>query len=70
MLTGAVPFPATSHHELYTKVMKGQYTLPEGLSNFAVNLINCLIRVDPKQRISFKEFKSHPFIELEPEVYK
>lgn len=59
MLTGNVPFPAKSIMELHTKVMRGQYELPEDcqLSDICIHLIKSLIRVDPKQRISFKEFK-------------
>ena len=45
MLTGKVPFPATTEVELYEKVMKGIYAFPDDIvvSDICSNLINCLI---------------------------
>ena len=71
LVSGRVPFQARSEYELRQKVQKGEYSFPEGVrvSRTCAHIIKALIRLDPKQRMGFKEFREHPFAQLEPEQY-
>jgi hypothetical protein len=40
------------------------------VSKCCENLIASLIQVDPSKRMSFSDFKKHPFIANDPEQYK
>jgi serine/threonine protein kinase len=68
MLTGRLPFPATSFYDLLNKVKIGRYELPADLplSKYCTNLLTSLIICDPNKRISFTDFMKHPFIALTP----
>ena len=66
MLTGKVPFKATSMPELQKVIISGKYEMsPEigsQLSAEALDLIKQLLITDPKKRISIPEILVHPWI--------
>ncbi|RIB29405.1 kinase-like domain-containing protein [Gigaspora rosea] len=63
LLTGTVPFEEPGHIETYKRIAKVEFSLPDHLSFEACNLINSLLRRDPKQRLPLKDVLKHPWIQ-------
>ena len=61
LLFGTVPFKAQWMEELHALIQKGEFAFPPGVSQEAQNLIERLIVVNPKQRITIPEILSHPW---------
>lgn len=47
---------------LYKKIMRGKYEVPKWLSPSSILLLQQMLQVDPKKRISVKNLLSHPWI--------
>ena len=52
MLCRTVPFKASNMAELHELIKKGDFTYPVSLSEEAKDLINGLLKLHPKERIS------------------
>ena len=63
MLYGTVPFKAASMEELHDLILKGKYTISEGISNEAKDLISHILEVDPKKRLKIPEILAHKWFE-------
>ncbi|KAG6576507.1 AGC protein kinase [Phytophthora cinnamomi] len=70
MLTGQPPFyNATSRTQLYSMIMDGAVSFPANISDEARNLLECLLRTDPRERLGARRasgggataVKLHPF---------
>ncbi|GMF43126.1 unnamed protein product [Phytophthora fragariaefolia] len=70
MLTGQPPFyNATSRTQLYSMIMDGAVVFPANISDEAHNLLECLLRTDPRERLGARRapdggataVKQHPF---------
>ncbi|KAH8045980.1 serine/threonine kinase [Aureococcus anophagefferens] len=61
-LGGHFPFAARSQPELYRKILRGTYRLPEGLSPNAVALLQACIVVDVNRRVTAPDLRRHPFV--------
>eukprot|EP00930_Biecheleria_cincta_P043964 TRINITY_DN30166_c0_g1_i1.p1 TRINITY_DN30166_c0_g1~~TRINITY_DN30166_c0_g1_i1.p1 ORF type:complete len:360 (-),score=57.65 TRINITY_DN30166_c0_g1_i1:167-1204(-) len=59
MLTGTLPFDASSPESIVKLIKKGRYALPGFLSQDAKDLLTQLLVIDPKSRISMSEIKTH-----------
>ena len=62
ILSGRLPFDATSMNELYEKIAKGKYSCPSHFSQEAVHLISRMLVTDPKKRATLAEIKQHPWV--------
>eukprot|EP00158_Paraphelidium_tribonemae_P005913 Partr_v1_DN27587_c0_g1_i2_m30046 putative serine threonine-protein kinase len=62
LLSGRLPFDATSMNELYEKIAKGKYTCPAHFSPGAINLISIMLKTDPKKRATLEKIRSHPWV--------
>ena len=61
MLCGYLPFEDKSNLKMYKKIVECKVDYPERLSEISVDLLKKIIVPDPKERISIKEIKKHPF---------
>lgn len=63
MLTGNPPFTAKNHVQLLKKIETTKFEIPEdiNLSKTSIDLLECLLIVDPISRISFEKFFIHKF---------
>ena len=61
-LGGHFPFAARSQPELYRKILRGTYRLPEGLSPSAVSLLQSCLVVDVMRRTTAPDLRRHPFV--------
>jgi len=52
MLYGTVPFKANNMTELQKMIIKANYTLNEGISKDAKDLLTSLLEKDPKSRLT------------------
>ena len=62
MLFGTVPFKASNMEELHKLIKSGQFVFPFEISEDAKSLIDGLIKVDPKQRLTIPQILSHPWL--------
>ena len=49
---------------LYNKIMKGEFIIPNFISDSGKDLINKILCVDPDKRIRIKDIKNHPWFKL------
>ncbi|KFR12723.1 Maternal embryonic leucine zipper kinase, partial [Opisthocomus hoazin] len=62
LLCGFLPFDDDSVMALYRKIMRGKYSIPKWLSPSSTLLLNQMLQVDPKKRITVKHLLSHPWL--------
>jgi serine/threonine protein kinase len=63
LLYGTVPFKAHDMTELQFLIMSANYTLAEGISKQAKDLIRKLLEKDPHQRIQIPAILAHPWMQ-------
>jgi serine/threonine protein kinase len=64
MLCGSPPFRASTHRELYEKIMRTPLSVPDRIKISAPcrDLLFRLLQRDPSKRIDYDEFFKHPFV--------
>ncbi|XP_064147799.1 maternal embryonic leucine zipper kinase isoform X4 [Loxodonta africana] len=62
LMCGFLPFDDDNVMALYKKIMKGKYEVPKWPSPSSILLLQQMLQVDPKKRISVKNLLSHPWI--------
>ncbi|XP_004457326.1 maternal embryonic leucine zipper kinase isoform X2 [Dasypus novemcinctus] len=62
LMCGFLPFDDDNVMALYKKITKGKYEVPQWLSPSSSLLLQQMLQVDPKKRISVKNLLSHPWI--------
>lgn len=65
MLYGSVPFKATNMQELNRSIVKGKYSLKEGISEEAKNLLRRMIECNPRKRIKIEDIYCHKWMQGE-----
>ncbi|KAL8584489.1 hypothetical protein ACOMHN_016810 [Nucella lapillus] len=66
MLVGHPPFDTDAVRSTLSRVIQAQYDLPSDLSPEAQDLIRCLLRKNPKQRLHISDVLTHPFMMKKP----
>nr|XP_008997735.3 maternal embryonic leucine zipper kinase isoform X4 [Callithrix jacchus]XP_035108051.2 maternal embryonic leucine zipper kinase isoform X4 [Callithrix jacchus] len=62
LMCGFLPFDDDNIMALYKKIMRGKYDVPKWLSRSSILLLQQMLQVDPKKRISMKNLLNHPWI--------
>jgi serine/threonine protein kinase len=62
MLSGTVPFKANNMSDLHKLIMKGNPAKIKEISEEANNLINGLLEIDLKKRLTVYQIISHPWL--------
>lgn len=62
MLSGIYPFKGRDDKDLYRKILKGQFEIPQVISAAPRNLINRMMSLDPVRRPSVKELLSDAWL--------
>ncbi|KAJ2478041.1 MAP/microtubule affinity-regulating kinase 4, partial [Coemansia sp. RSA 2131] len=62
MLCGRTPFEGESIKVIYDKISRGKFSLPTVLSKDAGHLLQQILTVDPRKRISMKGIVEHPWL--------
>ena len=66
MLCGYLPFEDENNNndELYDKICKGKFDIPNHVSEKAKDLINKILVTDPDKRLTISQIKKHPWFNL------
>lgn len=59
------PFNDMEHSQLFAKISRGHFTIPDCLSSRARCLIRSLLRRDPSERITSEDILFHPWLSRE-----
>ena len=62
MLAGTQPFRANKIEDLKEIILKGEYERIEDVSNEANDLINGMLQLNPKKRLSIEDILRHPWL--------
>ncbi|XP_015789030.1 maternal embryonic leucine zipper kinase [Tetranychus urticae] len=62
LLVGQLPFDDDNMGNLYKKIQAGKFNMPSWLSAEAKSLIQSMIQIDPKKRVTVKELLENPWI--------
>lgn len=62
LLVGKPPFDTDAVKSTLTRVVMADYTIPSHLSENAKDLIDKLLKKNPKERIRLRDISKHPFI--------
>ncbi|KAG7460720.1 hypothetical protein MATL_G00201830 [Megalops atlanticus] len=65
MLVGRYPFHDVEPGSLFSKIRRGQFSLPETLTPKARCLIRSILRRDPAERLTSREILEHPWFSSE-----
>ena len=65
MLYGTVPFKANNMKELHKLITKGKYSLKEGITEEAKNLLRRMLECDPRKRITIPDLYKHKWMYTE-----
>ena len=57
MLCGFLPFEDPNTALLYKKILKGEFELPDFLTNRSIRFLKELLCTDPHQRLTLKQIK-------------
>ncbi|KAK9540154.1 hypothetical protein VZT92_002623 [Zoarces viviparus] len=62
LLCGYLPFDDDNCMVLYRKITRGKYDNPQWLSPGSVLLLNQMMQVDPKRRLTVRQLLDHPWV--------
>lgn len=65
LLCGCFPFRAKSYPDLYRRIARGLFTMPEELSTSVKDLLTNLLEVDPSKRITAYAAMRHPWLAMQ-----
>ncbi|XP_037621832.1 maternal embryonic leucine zipper kinase isoform X1 [Sebastes umbrosus] len=65
LLCGYLPFDDDNCMVLYRKITRGKYDNPQWLSPGSVLLLNQMMQVDPKRRLTVRQLLDHPWAMLD-----
>eukprot|EP01041_Mallomonas_annulata_P006484 gene6484-13089_t len=66
IVTGYAPFEEVEINDTLQRVLNGEYSIPDHLSNDAQDFIKCLLQTDPSQRANVHEILEHSFLKRYP----
>ena len=70
MVTGRLPWTKRNQKQLFEQIKRGEYKIPQGISQSCQNLISGFMTVDPKQRLTIKQaLKSDFFSQIDDVNY-
>ncbi|KAM9856544.1 maternal embryonic leucine zipper kinase [Aulostomus maculatus] len=62
LLCGYLPFDDENCMVLYRKITRGKYDNPQWLSPGSILLLNQMMQVDPKRRLTVRQLLDHPWV--------
>ncbi|EPS40539.1 hypothetical protein H072_5618 [Dactylellina haptotyla CBS 200.50] len=66
MLTHRLPFDDPDTAVILNRVIHAEYQIPASLSSEASNLVACMLKVNPRERITLDHIEAHPFLKTKP----
>ena len=69
MLVGNLPCAESKEELIYENIMKHNYYFPDNISSEAIDLIENMLKINPKERFDFEQIKAHPwFNKIKPKL--
>eukprot|EP00826_Nyctotherus_ovalis_P014439 TRINITY_DN14028_c0_g1_i3.p1 TRINITY_DN14028_c0_g1~~TRINITY_DN14028_c0_g1_i3.p1 ORF type:complete len:751 (+),score=254.98 TRINITY_DN14028_c0_g1_i3:92-2344(+) len=68
LLTGKPPFAGSTQAQLYANILKLKIEFPKDFPRLAKDLVQKLLRANPKDRISLESALNHPWFKANPEL--
>jgi len=68
MLIGRYPFHDVEPSTLFTKIRRGQYSIPDTITSLAKCLIRSLLRHEPTERLTADQILQHPWFTLSARI--
>ena len=65
MLSGTVPFKANNMTDLHKQIIKGNPSPLKEVTEEANNIINGLLEIDPKKRLTVDQILSHSWLKTD-----
>ncbi|KAI9304554.1 kinase-like domain-containing protein [Cunninghamella echinulata] len=65
LLNGHLPFDDDNMHILLNKVKEGKYDMPKNLPSDAKDLIEKILVIDPRKRLTMEQVQAHPWFTAE-----
>jgi serine/threonine protein kinase len=62
LLCGCFPFTAKNYPDLYKKIIRGHYRMPESLSHSVRDLLRNMLVTDPLRRYTLAQVMGHPWV--------
>lgn len=69
LVWGFLPFEDHNTAALYKKIMNGDYSIPDFISDSVKDLIIRILTVEPEKRYSIEQIKSHLWYKLSTPIY-
>ena len=64
MLSGTVPFKASNMNDLHKLIIKGNPPVIKDISAESINLIDGILEVDPKKRLTIDQILNHSWMKV------
>ena len=64
MLCGSLPFSESKEDIICQKIMTHDYSIPNHVSPLAQDLINHIMKINPRERYNIEKIKKHPWFNL------
>ena len=69
MLVGNLPCAESKEELIYENIMKHNYFFPDYISEEVIDLIENMLKINPKERFNFEQIKAHPwFNKIKPKL--
>jgi serine/threonine-protein kinase 11 len=65
MTVGKYPFSGSNVYTLYESISKGEYALPENQDPQLKDLLQGILQVDPRRRLSIQQIQSHTWVTVD-----
>lgn len=62
MLSGTVPFKASNMNDLHKLIIKGNPAVIKDISNEANDILNGILEIDLKKRLTIEQILDHPWL--------
>jgi 5'-AMP-activated protein kinase catalytic alpha subunit len=64
MICGYLPFEDENQQKLFSKIARGNFSIPMYVSGACKDLMKNILNVDPTRRFTFKQIREHPWFRL------
>ena len=59
LICGYLPFEDPNTHQLYKKILSGEFKIPKSLSTEAADLLHKILNTDPEKRFQIADIRQH-----------
>lgn len=59
LICGYLPFEDPNTHQLYKKILSGEFKIPKSLSSDAADLLHKILNTDPEKRYQISDIRQH-----------